>query len=138
MGDEAAEEFLISVLVDPVRLKEQTNYVKTLWLLNKEPELELVVTFLEHMQMTAKVKKAEEIDLARKREERDYMENKRYSEQEALMQRSQQQQAYKYIGNNTGIYSSGVTTTGTATKPTSAISDRVTKYWDKVKLDPPF
>jgi len=144
---DSVEEYLVDILVDPIKLKIQTNYIKTLWLLNKEPELEELVKFLEQMDVLIRTKKAKESDQRKNKEERDYLEGQKYAEHQQLMEQMERAQ---HIHNpniwttaigNPDYSPRGITTT-INTGTTTAIKEKskAAKYWDKYKgsFDPPF
>ena len=139
---DSVEEYLVDILVDPVKLKIQTNYIKTLWLLNKEPELEELVKFLEQMDVLIRTKKAKESDQRKNKEERDYLEGQKYAEHQQLME--QMHQASHIHNPNTWTTTTGYVPRGitTNTGTTTAIKEKskAAKYWDKYKgsFDPPF
>ena len=73
MGDDTEEEFLINALINPEIMEHNINYIKTLYVLSKEPELEQVLKLLEYLKEAARTKKATNIDLT-EQQQKQYAE----------------------------------------------------------------
>ena len=136
MGDDTEEEVLVQILIDPIALQEQVNYIKTIWLLNKEDELEAVVKLLEYLQKTAKTKQAINVQEDKQQELNMYIEQQRHMHEQQMAEQRRQQQMIPWT---TGTTTAGTKYTGSSISDSdltaSSVHARYTTEIEKLKQE---
>ena len=134
MSDESVENILIELTVDEKQLQINLNYIKTLWLLNKEPELEEVVKLLEYSLQACIVQKAKMDQAYAEMQNNQWRENEKHAmdQQIAENKRAMQQAAMPHMRPNQWA------STSISNTPTGGSTSRGNDPLLKGTFDPPF
>ena len=133
----AEDNTLIELRINIADMEEQLNYLKTVHLLNKEPVLEKLITKIEFMLESAKVKIEKDKENYKLQERTRYEQEYRYAQDQMAMSKRAQleknMEMLKYtagtpIGMDGQNYNTGVT----------KIDSPFAEKYVKGKFDPPF
>ena len=136
IDDHAKESVLIDLRINMSDITEQLNYIKTLYLLNKEPVLEKLITKIEFILETAEIKIAKDKEDYKLQERTRYEQEYRYAQDQMAMS----EQAKIQRDMDMMRYTAGTTTGGMVKQEydTAGAKLDLPKNLLKGKFDPPF
>jgi len=136
IDDHAKESVLIDLRINMSDITEQLNYIKTLYLLNKEPVLEKLITKIEFILETAEIKIAKDKEDYKLQERTRYEQEYRYAQDQMAMSK----QAKRQRDMDMIRYTAGTTTGGMVKQEYDTAGTKIDlpKSLLKGKFDPPF